>query len=345
MSLAFSATTPSDIDQIAAFLIAGFNSTPDAIFAQPSVLNWKYFEAGPQWESARSYVLRKDDVIKAHCGVWPMNLKFREEQISCLCFLDWLSDPALPGVGVLLKKKLMRMAATSVVVGGSEDTRAVVPRIGFNPVSEVTTFARVVRPWKQGQTRSKETFARSTARLLRNSAWSRKPLGKIDSEWSLNQVDSFLSLPEELGGGDYPTPWRSAEYLNYWLRTPAVKIAGFQIIRDGAFAGYFLLSKVGGQARIADVRLHSNNPAEWANAYRLAATAAAEDPDICETVTIASTPLASQALLDCGFQARGSVPFFFADPGKKLSGAPPVFINMIDGDGAYLSDPEHPYVT
>ena len=105
------------------------------------------------------------------------------------------------------------------------------------------------------------------------------------------------------------------------------------------------MSKVGGQARIADVRLRSSIPAEWANAYRLAVSIAAEDPSICEVMTIGSTPLASEALQACGFKDRGSVPFFFADPKKKLVEAPPIFINLIDGDGAYLHDPEYPYVT
>ncbi len=345
MSLSFSATTPDDIADISAFLISGFNAAPDAPFAQPEILNWKYFASGPQWESSRSYVLRQDAQIKAHCGVWPMNLEVRGEQVSCLAFLDWLSDRDLPGAGVLLKKKLMKMAATSVVVGGSEDTRAVVPRIGFHHVSDVTTFARVVRPLNQSRTRPRESVARRSARLLRNTAWSLKSKGKVDSAWTANRVDSFLSLPDDLTGGDFPTPWRSADYLNYWLRTPAVEIAGFQIIRRGSFDGYFLLSKVGGQARIVDMRLRSSEVSDWASAYRLAATTAAMDPGVCEILSIASTPLADEGLLSSGFQARGAVPFFFADPGKKFAGAPPVFLNLIDGDGAYLHDPQHPYVT
>jgi hypothetical protein len=345
MTLAFSASTPADIDDIAAFLIHGFNAPPDAIFANRDVLRWKYFDAGPQWESSRSYVLRKENEIKAHCAVWPMNLEFKGEQISCLSFIDWLSEPDLPGAGVLLKKKLMKMAATSVVVGGSDDTRAVVPRIGFAHVSDVTTFARVIRPLTQQRSRPREKWTRRTARLLRNTAWSWKPLGSVDSDWSVNRVDTFLSVPQELGGGGHPTPWRSSDYLNYWLRNPAVDIAGFQIIRNGTYYGYFLLSNVGGQARIADMRLMSDDAEDWAMAYRLAVSVAEQNPSVCEVITIASTQLVSDALKASGFQDRGRVPFFFADPGKKLAGAPPVFLNLIDGDGAYLYDPQYPFVT
>jgi hypothetical protein len=344
MTLAFEATKATDLDDVAAFLITGFNSPPDAVFARPEVLRWKYFEPGPEWNSSRSYVLRQENRIKAHCGVWPMNLNFRGERIDCICFLDWLSEKDLPGAGVMLKKKLMRFAETSVVVGGSADTRAVVPLIGFQHLGNVTTFARVVRPWKQFRTRPREALGRGAARLLRNAAWSRTA-GAIAPMWSIKRVKTFDELPEKINEGNYPAPLRDSKYLNYWLDTPAVDMAGFVILFQNEYHGYFLLSKVSGQARIADIRLLSNNVADWSAAYLLAASAAAEDPEICETVTTASTPLAREALVDSGFRDRGSVPLFLADRKKRLEGAPPIFLNMIDGDGAYLYDPSYPYVT
>ena len=345
MTLVFEATTDKDLDDVAAFLISGFNSPSDAVFARPAVLHWKYFQPGPEWESSRSYVLRQENKIKAHCGVWPMNLNFGGEKIGCICFLDWLSEKDLPGAGVMLKKKLMRLADTSVVVGGSADTRAVVPLIGFQHVGDVTTFARVVRPWRQFRTRPREAIGRGAARLLRNAAWSRTAVTSVDAKWSIKRVKTFDELPEKINEGNYPAPLRDAKCLNFWLDTPAVEMAGFVIHFQNEYHGYFLLSKVGGQARIADIRLLSNSVADWAAAYRLAAATAAEDPKICETVTIASTPLAREALVSAGFRDRGSVPLFLADRKKRLESAPPIFLNMIDGDGAYLYDPTYPYVT
>ncbi len=345
MSLAFAAIAPSELAAVEAFLLSGFAAPAAAVFAQPEVLRWKYFEPGPQWDASRSYVLRQNDTIKAHCGVWPMNLHFRGQQVSCSAFMDWLSDRDLPGAGVLVKKKLMRLSDTAIVVGGSADTRAVVPRIGFEHVSDVGTFARVVRPWKQFRTRSREVVMRGAARFFRNAAWSLLPAGSIARDWTTRQVESFQELPPELYGQTYPTPWRSASYLNYWLRTPAVKMSGFEILRRNQFQGYFLLSQVAGQARIVDVRLVSESETDWANAYRLATSVAAQDPDTCEIMTIASNPLTSQALHASGFRHRGSVPLFFYDPQKKLAGAQPLVLNMIDGDAAYLHDPAHLYVT
>jgi hypothetical protein len=61
-------------------------------------------------------------------------------------------------------------------------------------------------------------------------------------------------------------------------------------------------------------------------------------------MTIASTPFAKEALEANGYRERGIDPLFLYDPGKKLTDAPPIFLNLIDGDGAYLCDPEHPFL-
>jgi len=91
--------------------------------------------------------------------------------------------------------------------------------------------------------------------------------------------------------------------------------------------------------------LHSADPREWIVAYRLAAKAAAELPETCEILAVASTPLARESLTASGFHNRGSAPLFLYDPQKKLAGAPPIFWNMIEGNAAYLHDPAYPYVT
>ncbi|HEU0048376.1 MAG TPA: hypothetical protein VFQ43_12315, partial [Nitrososphaera sp.] len=97
--------------------------------------------------------------------------------------------------------------------------------------------------------------------------------------------------------------------------------------------------------RIADIRLHSEDAAQWTAAYRLATKAAAELPETCEVLAVASTPLASESLKASGFLNRGSVPLFLYDPQGKLRDAPPIFWNMIEGDAAYIQDPAYPYAT
>ena len=116
-------------------------------------------------------------------------------------------------------------------------------------------------------------------------------------------------------------------------------------MRGGETHGLFLLSRVGGQARVVEIRVASDDQSDWAIGYRLAADAARLDLETCEILGVASTTLSYDALKSSGFRDRGRVPLFVHDRDKLLAGCPPLFLNMIDWDAAYLSDPAHPYVT
>jgi hypothetical protein len=347
MSLEFLPTAPEDLDAVSALLLAGFKAAPGATFVDQRLLHWKYFEAGPQWSGSRGYMLKQGSDIQAHCGVWPVHLSVSAGNVSCLCFVDWVSDRSAPGSGFLIKKKLMTLAETAIVVGGTDDTRAVIPRLGFEIAGEVGFFVRVARPWKQFRTRPTEGVGKDLARLIRNTAWSR--IGKTVSTqegWSAEKLEFFEdSLLKNCCKREDPTPWRSAKYLNYWLRSPTVAISGFAIKRAEKNLGYFLLSRVGGQTRIADLRLGSTIQDDWNAAYSLAETVATEDPETCEITAVASTLFSEIALRSSGFRQRGSAPLFLYDPKRKLRDSPPIYWNLIDGDAAYIHDPEHPYTT
>jgi hypothetical protein len=245
----------------------------------------------------------------------------------------------------MLKRQLLNLSEASIVVGGSADTRAIVPRLGFAHVGDVALFARVVRPWRQFRTRPAEPIWKGTARLLRNTASSQSSAGSIPKGWRAVRINSFEPVVNSQHDSVYPMPWRDSEYLNYWLRCPAAEVLGYAILNNDSVRGYFLLSQVGGQTRIADIRLHSEDTEQWTAAYRVATRVAGEIPETCEVLAVASTPLASEALIASGFRNRGSVPLFLYDPQRKLACAPPIFWNMIEGDAAYLQDPAYPYAS
>jgi hypothetical protein len=142
-----------------------------------------------------------------------------------------------------------------------------------------------------------------------------------------------------------PKPWRTHDYLNYWLNCPAATMSCFKIMRNGKAMGYFLSSRVGRQMRIADIRVASDDVADWTSAYTLAANTAAGEADVCEISAAGSTALSRKSLLASGFRDRGAVPLFLHGSNTILNRIDSIFWNMIDGDAAYLSDPSHPYVT
>ncbi len=356
MSLQVRSATTSDLGDVAEMLVAGFKTAPDAPFVNHRLLRWKYFETGPGWQGARSYLLKEGNDVLAHCGVWPINMGFSDRNVTCLCFTDWVGSRKFPGAGLLLKKKMMSFAETALVVGGSHDTRAIIPRLNFKDVEKIGVFVRVVRPWKQYRTRPMEGMGKDIARLARNIMWSRAPAGTIPDGWSSARLQSFDSVfapvLARLDQAPYPSPQRSLEYLNFWLRCPAAEITGFSILKRGRVRGYFLLTRLGGQTRIIDIRLIHEKRRElgdveeqedWNAAYALATKMAEDGAETCEILAVASTEFSREALLSTGFRQNGSLPLALYDPRAELRSAPPIFWNMIDGDIAYLYDPTSPY--
>ncbi len=352
-------TTPDDLDGIAALLAAAFATTIDALFVNRDLLAWKYFARGLPWDGARSYVMKRADEILAHCAFSPLILERDGAQVTSFCFMDWAGKRDAPGAGVLLKKRLMNLVQTSIVAGGTDATRSVIPRLGFTLHSENRLYARVVRPFRQSRARPSEGIKKDAARLLRNAAWSASSSGNIPHDWSAARVDSFDSANEIFHASNNMTndaaskaknalpcwtPRRDAALLNYWLSSPAAKFTGF-VIREGARArGHFLLSHVAGQTRIADVRVDSTGQTDWTNAYRLASRAAAAMPETCEIYGIASTQFARAAFETSGFRWRGVSPLFLNDSQHKINDEA-IFWNLIDDDTAYIHDSSHPFST
>jgi hypothetical protein len=140
-------------------------------------------------------------------------------------------------------------------------------------------------------------------------------------------------------------PARSAGFLNYMLRCPAAAFRGYRLIAKGKPCGFFLLSSVGPQTRIADVFVNSIDPADWTAAFALAARAAKAQPDTSEIAAVASTDLARRALAANGFRRRGGDPAWISDPAQVLDPAIPLRLTMLEWDGSYLNNPEDPFLS
>jgi hypothetical protein len=344
MPLDLQPSSVSQLEDIAGLLCEAFAAPRDARFADPDLLKWKYFDSAAVWERPCSYVLRESEALAAHCALAPIKLLVPgRPAISGVCFMDWVSSRQMPYAGLVLKKRLLSSADIAIVTGGTAATRALIPKLGFAIHASVETFARVVRPWRQWRTRPHTSTWKDAARLARNVVWSRAPLGRVSRDWQALPVERFTEATNMDSG--LTLPEHGADLLNYWLRCPSAEVSGYEIRISGARSGHFLISRIGGQARIADLRLTSMGPLEWEMAYRLAARTAAEHPATCEVVALASTPLASDALVACGFRSRGTTPLSIYDPAQRLSGAPPLHWSYIDNDAGYLYDPASPFST
>jgi hypothetical protein len=332
------ATTPDSLPEIAAFLRGVYHASSDSPNFNPDLLAWKYYQPGPEWEGSRSFVLRKEDAIVAHGSVWPVRLATPAGTVMAVRVLDWASSA--PGTGVALMNQIGKRADVVLGVGGSEDTLRVLPAMGFKHRGTARIYARVLRPWRQFCTRTFDG-SRAIPRLLRNTRWSRLPLAAATG-WTFAPAAPSAF---DGGAGGYPESRHSAGFLEFMLRCPGAAMSFFSLSKNGLPQGYFVLSRVGGQCRLADLRIRTDKPDDWIAAYATAVSVAARDPQSCELATYASVPLVCQAVEANGFRMRGEMPVLALDRKNLLGDAAHLHLGMLDDDSGYLNNPANPYCT
>jgi hypothetical protein len=336
---------PTELAEAAAFLAAAFGMPEDAPFLNPALMEWKYTLPRSDWKGARSRVVREDGRIVAHAGLWPLRFETPLGPVDAVHLIDWGAAGAA-GAGVLLYREMLRDAPVALVLGGAAQARKLLGRMGFSQVGSFDSYARVVRPWRQFRLRPTGSALRDSAKLARNWVWSLMPragTGRLEAEPVSEfpaELDDFL--PRCLRAG-YTCAFRSAEILNFMLLCPGANCRAWLLRNRGAVQGYFLLCRMGGQSRIADLRVCEG--ASLAEAYSVAIDRAAADPEICEIVAVSSTAWTAEALGRNGFRLRGERPLWLRDPGHRLPAESPLLLQALESDSFFLRDLENPFVT
>jgi hypothetical protein len=347
MSLQFAASQPAEQTAVAEFLRTAFQADAELLSFRPDVLQWKYFSDHPDWHRDRSYVVRKDDGIVAHGGVWPLRLRKAGTEVDVIHLIDWAASRAVVGSGLLLLKKLAAITDVLLTIGGSSDTRSILTKIGYRQVGELKLHARVVRPWLQFRN-TRHFNWKAPLRLLRNASLSLTSLPPPPKDWEVTRVSQFDSSLEFILNGsaaDVFTSHRTIAGLNRMLSCPAALFSACVLLRSKRPCGYFLLARVGKQTRIVDLRVDRNDATTWMAACSLAAFTAAEIPDTAEVVAGFSSNAVNEAFAQTGFRLRGSLPIYCYDPKKVLGAEPVLDLSMLDGDLCFIADAQNPFWT
>jgi hypothetical protein len=347
MTSQLSATLSSEQAALAEFLQRTFQSPAQMNSFDPDMLSWKYFSAHPDWPEARSYVGKKDDQIMAHAGIWPLRLMNAGQELRVIHMIDWAAARTEPGVGVLLLRKLAGMCDLLLTIGGSADTRAILPKIGYRKCGVLKLQARVIHPSRQFRLSSNLNW-KAPLRMLRNAAWSLPTLPRVPRGWVASNVprfdDSIASIIEHTTAEDVISQ-RTVTGLNYFLKCPGAKFSAYLISQSGRLRGYFLLSQIQGQTRIVNLGINTENSQDWPTACALAAQTAANLPKTCEIVAGFSNPSVQAEFAQMGFRVRQVLPVFCYDPRKRFELAHPLDLSMLDGDLCFMANSKNPYLT
>ena len=317
--LTFSAVPESELPEVIDFLHRIFGTPAEHPPFREAVLRWKAIAPHPFWSGSRSYVYRKEGKIQAHGCVAPVDWLHAGGTTRAACVLDWAANRALAGIGVMLFRSVGKMVDGLMAVGGSEDTLRILPHAGFRQIVSMPLFARVVRPVSRNL--GGRLDWKTPGRMARDVARALTPLPDPGPEWRATRVARFdagieLALPT----AGRPSPIvarRSPDLLNYWLDCPAAAMEGYRVSGPAGRCAYFVLSKLGGECRIADLGVSSSTATDWNAAVKLATRTAAEDRSVHTLKMGSSATLLQAALTAASFRVERTYPVLYWDSIKK----------------------------
>jgi hypothetical protein len=358
--------TVEDIPELGRFLAAGFHADPDADFAAPEVLRWKYLAPAPATrvgcpastdetdvsdpDLPRSYVARDEGgQIVGHLGLCRTAFEGKAlasagGRVSTIHIIDWLGSPEHKAVGMSLMRQAHQGVATQFGLGVSQAALVVGERAGYDLRSLVPVYTRVLRasywrragglsPWRRGLGMARD----AASRLIRPS---RSPRSAI----ALRRVSAFGSeiVPIVESAKEHVIlTSRNPARLNAFLNFPRQSMSGWHLIDEmGRLRGLAVLNvipKDGGRTRtgkVVDCLLDDVDANLWHAAFHaLTGELARQGADL--TQAYASTPWVVEALRRSGYASRYSVKFHIRDRQGLVPKGATFHLTPLEGDYAY----------
>ena len=344
--MTFRNTTPKEQQDVRQLLRAVFKAKDDAPFLNDQHLHWKYYAERIDWAGSRSFVLSEDARLAAHACVWPIGVLLNEKKIEGFHPIDWAANSGVRGTGARLLREMQKLTEISVCVGGTAVARKVIAKTGYRPSGEMKYYARPLRPWLQARTHQRRNL-KLPARFARNWLWAMRWPATASPDWNAERVAPEQIPPEMLpvSSGRVTACVRNAALFGYVEQCPIARHELYVARDRSRLKGYFLLSFVPGQARVADAWVNGGEIHEWEALYRLAVKTALDARNVAEVTAAAALEAGQHALTRCGFRMYQALPVMLFDPKRLLAGAPPVHWQMIDNDFSFLHQGRPEYTT
>jgi hypothetical protein len=351
--------TPDDIPELSRFLTAGFHTPPEADYAAPDVLRWKYLDSVKATDrdsgdanptGPRSYIARdKTGQIIGHLGLCRTSfegqaLAAHGGQASTIHIIDWLGSPGHRAVGTSLMRKAHEGVSTQFGLGVSQAALVVGERIGYELRCLVPVFVRVLRAGYWMRAGSSNVASRGL-RLARDAAgrWLERPAAA--------RMSIVLRRVTEFGPEICPIvdktkthavlTRRDAARLNAILHFPRQAVTGWHLLDDaGRLRGLAVLNVVPtdqGRTRtgkIVDCLLDDVDVVLW-QAATLALVRELEHQGADLAHAYGSTPWTAESLRQSGFKSRFSVKFHIRDRQSLIPRESTFHLTPLEGDYAY----------
>src|SRR5262249_48880238 len=141
------------------------------------------------------------------------------------------------------------------------------------------------------------------------------------------------------------SPIRTLANLNYVLACPASHFSVFVVAEGVTPVGYFVLSRVGRQARIVDLGVARADPNTWASTCAAAVDTARQHPESAEIIVGTSSAEVGKIFEQLGFRLCREDGILYYDRRNLLAPGTQLMLNLIDSDLSFMYNPRHPYIS
>ncbi len=330
------ALTETDLAEAGRFLKAVFGEVEDYPPFQLEALRWKGFDAHPFAAAPRSFGVWREQRLIGHGAVAPLRFLTSAGEVTAHCVIDWAADPNTRGSGVAIYQKLAKATAIQIGIGGSDDTRAMLPRMRMRVHQNIGVYERRERVVAHhlSARRDWKTPARIARDIGRNL---QRPALTEPRDLNARRVANFsretrVPMPSP---GEGVCSERSPAFLDYALRCPVARMEGYVLEANGASIGYCVLSRVGSSCRIADLWIEpARDAARWSQAFALAVQLATADTSTASILASGSTEFLRGVLDSQGFRLQSDQPLFLRGSGVETESE--IHFGFLDYDAYYL---------
>jgi hypothetical protein len=334
-----------DVPELSRFLVTGFDAAPDAEFASPDVLLWKYFDPIDEDRAPRCFVAEENGQIVACIGLSLVRFVAGQPPrlVTASHGFDWLAAKTDFAAGLMVEQYSTLYTDVQFGIGGTPKAVKIRERSSFTIATPVPEYCKILRfshrlrkPRQAPVWKALLQIARDTSRRIVNS--TRQSTVLLELKHASKFGREVAAVTETCQMTDIHTH-RTPELLNHFLRYPKKNITGWHILQKGHLRGFALLSIVKHghvrTGRIADCFLDSLDQDLW-HAALLALTKQLGEESADMVECYGTTPWMVDALKRNGFNCQRQSPFAFRDPKKLLPADASFYLTHLEADHAYL---------
>jgi hypothetical protein len=320
------------------------------------VIEWLYFSPAIKDQTPRAFVIVDKRSVVGHIGLTLSEFTNGDQLFSVVQTENWVVNPDYK-VGLLslrLMGEAISLGDAAIIIGGSEDTRRIIPKIGFKKQLDIDRYLKVIKPAHYlAMSRSGKRLLRNTGKLimfLANSPQSLLRAGGKNNTSAYQIIENNGHDPIDSTGSDSvvvsPSPRRvlrntlNPKFLDWYKQCPQGIVHTLKFHDEArkliGQAAVLIQSRRGNcYANLVNVDANTEDSSVWSDIVD-SAERFLIDKGVTHINTVATFEPLRRALSQKNYCRVNYLPLWVRDKNNRLGNIEAWHITAIEGDLGYL---------